>query len=113
MKEITKEKMLIPIKSNVFYKIRCFLRNLFSRKDREAVDEVRNIDSEWLKLQKRYNKGEIKEEDLTEEQMDALCELYDKQIENLLKSNAYRKQRIMAYWKDEQGKEVEKNTPNI
>lgn len=113
MKDITKEKMLMPIKNNVFYKIRCFLQNLFRKKHMTVVDEVRNTEGEWLRLQKRYNKGEIKEDDLTEEQMDALCELYDKQIEKLLKSNTYRKQRIMAYWKNEQRKEAEKNTPNI
>ena len=47
-----------------------------------------------LKLQKQYRSGEIKEEELTQEQVNSLCALYDKQIANLKKSNEIRKQKL-------------------
>lgn len=52
-----------------------------------------------LKLQKQYRKGEIKEEDLTETQYKSLCDLYDRQISNLKKSNEIRKQKLLQYRK--------------
>ena len=64
------------------------------------MEEIRNIENEetkLLKLQKQYRSGEIKEEELTEEQVNSLCALYDKQIENLRKSNENRKQKLLEY----------------
>ena len=52
-----------------------------------------------VKLQKKYRSGEIKEEDMTEEQIKSLCDLYDKQIAILKKSNKLRKQRLYEYRK--------------
>lgn len=40
---------------------------------------------ELLELQKRYRAGEIKEEEMTEEQVDELEKLYDEQIDLLEK----------------------------
>ena len=51
------------------------------------------------KLQQQYHSGEIKEEELSEEQITSLCQLYDKQIANLKKSNETRKQRLLEYRK--------------
>lgn len=119
MKENTQEKSLIQINENsIFYKIKRFFRNLFHKEEiivnNEIIEEkveiedkksafiesIRNIEDEetkLLKLQKQYRSGEIKEEDLTKEQVTSLCDLYDKQIEKLRKSNEIRKQRLADY----------------
>lgn len=125
MKENTQEKSLVQVNENsIFYKIKSFFRNLFHRnaeisdnviieenissnaeiEDKKSafMESIRNIEDEeikLLKLQKKYRSGEIKEEDLSEEQAKSLCELYDKQIVNLRKSNQIRKQRLLEYRK--------------
>ena len=48
-------------------------------------------------LQQQYRSGEIKEDDLTEEQINSLCALYDRQIANLRNSNEMRKQKLLEY----------------
>ena len=66
------------------------------------MESIRNIEDEetkLLKLQKQYDNGEIKEEDLTQEQYSSLCDLYDKQIAELKKSNEIRKQKLLEYRK--------------
>ena len=50
-----------------------------------------------LILQKKFRDGIIKEEDLTKEQINSLCKLYDKQIEELRKSNELRKDRLLEH----------------
>lgn len=52
-----------------------------------------------LKLQRQYRAGELKEEELTKEQVNSLCALYDKQIADLRKSNEIRKQKLLEYRK--------------
>ncbi|MBP3708116.1 MAG: hypothetical protein J6J36_05865 [Clostridia bacterium] len=60
--------------------------------------KVKEIEkSELLVLQRKFRNGEIKEEDLTKEQIDLLCALYDKQIEQLENKNKIKKQKI-AKW---------------
>lgn len=124
MKENTQEKSLVQVNENsIFYKIKSFFINLFRRNkfanevssienntgdiatEKEAVknsfmESIRNIEDEetkLLKLQKQYDNGEIKEEDLTKEQYISLCDLYDRQIANLKKSNEIRKQKLLEY----------------
>lgn len=123
MKENTQEKSLVQVNENsIFYKIKSFFRNLFNKKtevENNLVAEenissnvasenkksafmksIRNIEDEetkLLKLQKQYRSGEIKEEDLTEEQVNSLCLLYDNQIARLKKSNEIRKKKILDY----------------
>lgn len=125
MKENTQEKALVQVNENsIFYKIKSFFRNLFYRKpvvneakyiesntenetERENaknsfMESLRNIEDEetkLLKLQRQYRNGDIKEEELTEEQIYSLEALYDKQIANLKKSNEIRKQRLLEYRK--------------
>ena len=125
MKRKAQEKRLITVNENsIFYKIKIFFKNLFNpRKKVENVfsveDEVniksenqnnidsfiksiRNIENEetrLLKLQQQYRSGEIKEEELTKSQVNALCALYDKQIANLRKSNEIRKKNLLEYRK--------------
>lgn len=71
-----------------------------SNSNKKFVEYVKNIEDEdtiLLKLQKQYRNGEIKEKDLSEEQIRKLCNLYDKQIVNLTKSNELRKKRLLKY----------------
>lgn len=122
MKENTDEKSIVKInKNSIFYKIKQFFKNLFSKNEPAATDiiaetndiirldedkrntfmeDIKKIEDEeiiLLKLQKKYRSGEIKEEDLTDEQVNSLCKLYDKQIANLRKSNEVRKQKLLEY----------------
>ena len=123
MKENIQEKSLVQVnENNIFYKIKKFFKNLFNRnseitnnyaiseehkvnlenenKKKFFTESIKNIENEeikLLKLQKQYRSGEIKEEELTEEQVNSLCALYDKQIENLRKSNEIRKQKLLEY----------------
>ena len=125
MKENTQEKSLVQVNNNsIFYKIKNFFRNLFHKNQISSevtiiddnventikkekiknsfMESIKNIEDEetkLLKIQKQYRSGEIKEEELTEEQVKSLCELYDKQIENLRKSNEIRKQKLLEYRK--------------
>ena len=115
------EKALIEInESSIFYKIKNFFRKLFKKQKvdntvsetfsnnkiendtqkQKFLETIKNIEDEetkLLKLQKQYRKGEIKEEDLTETQYKSLCDLYDRQISNLKKSNEIRNQKILQY----------------
>ena len=123
MKENTQEKSLVQVNENgIFYKIKKFFKNLFNRnanttnnyaivketeslvasenKKNSFMESIKNIEDEetkLLKLQKQYRSGEIKEEELSEEQINSLCKLYDKQIANLKKSNDIRKQKLLEY----------------
>ena len=122
MKEDTHEKSLVEVNENsIFYKIKTFFKNLFHKgnniniiqetrditienesKKNAFMEEIRKVEDEetkLLKLQEQYRSGEIKEEDLTEEQIKSLNKLYDKQITNLKKSNEIRKQKISNYRK--------------
>ena len=118
MEENTQEKNLIEKKEkvNVFSKIKNFFKNLFSKKQviieekdeieevtvdepindfRESIKMTEAEEAQLLDLQKRYRRGKIAINDLTDEQIDALCDLYDKQIEEIKKS-IKRKEEIIA-----------------
>ena len=123
MKENTQEKSLVQVNENsIFYKIKRFFKNLFNKnkdtadnysameeinssvenenKKSSFMESIKNIEDQetkLLKLQKQYRSGQIKEEELTEEQVNSLCALYDKQIEKLRKSNQIRKQKLLEY----------------
>ena len=123
MKENTQEKSLVQVNENsIFYKIKKFFRNLFHKNTefesnvvveeninnnienetkksafKESIKNIEDEETKLLKLQKQYRSGEIKEEELTQEQVNSLCALYDKQIANLKKSNEMRKQKLLEY----------------
>lgn len=125
MRDNTQEKSLIAVNENsIFYKIMNFFRNLFHKhiaienytviesgisalleKENnknsfmESIKNIENEEKKLLKLQKQYRNGEIKEEQLTQEQINSLSALYDKQIANLRKSNQIRKQKLLEYRK--------------
>lgn len=124
MKENTQEKSLVQINENsIFYKIKKFFRKLFNKteklesyntiqtsieksenndeKKNAFLQEIRNVETEetkLLNLQKQYRNGEVKEQ-ITEEQAKSLCDLYDKQIAQLKKSNEARKKKLLEYRK--------------
>ena len=124
MKKNTQDKSLVQINENgIFYKIKNFFKDLFNRNNNttnyaivkedksiveseniknafmESIKNIENEETKLLKLQKQYRSGEIKEEELTQEQVNSLCVLYDSQIARLKKSNAIRKQKILEYRK--------------
>ena len=118
MKKNTQEKSMVLVnKNNVFFKIKIFLKNLLLKDIRfgsthieekknivqenkkndfvEGIKNIENNDTLILKFQKQYRRGEVKEEDMTDEQIKALIELYDKQIISLKKSNELRKRKLL------------------
>jgi len=125
MKESIQEKELVQVNRNsIFYKIKRFFKSIFHKnetikktviikeKDNSMIksenkkdffiESIKNIEDEetqLLKLQKQYRNGEIREEELTDEQVNSLCDLYDRQIANLKKSNEIRKQKLLEYRK--------------
>ncbi len=119
------EKSLVAInEGSIFYRIKRFFKNLFKGKQDEIiqlqvsninnniqdnkkdtfVEALRNIENDetrLLKLQRQYEKGEIATGELSDEQVLSLKELYQKQIDNLEKSNETRKRKILQH-EDEQ-----------
>lgn len=113
----TQEKNLIEKKEkiNLFGKIKNFFKNLFGKKQVEENEEIvveqqessnefkdsikmtEEEENQLLELQKKYRRGEIAENDLTEEQIDALCDLYDKQIEEIKQSIKVKEEKIAEY----------------
>ena len=122
MKNNTQEKNLIERnEENIFAKIKNFFKGLFGKKVEEVNNvvnediememekseafrsDIRNIEVEEkniFELQRRYRKGEIADNDLTQEQINALCQLYDSQIADL-KRNISAKERQLAKYKKE------------
>ena len=113
--------MITKNKENVFFRLKMFLINLFNKKEvsennlnintsaeikkeknsfKDSIMQIDNDETKLLKLQRKYRNGEIKEEDLTKNQVILLCNLYDKQISDLRKSNEYRLQKISQYKKN-------------
>lgn len=87
--------------NGVMYKIKKFFKNLFKKK--EVVEEKKEEEKQetsfdetiaikkdeererLLELQKRFREGKLNPEDVTEEDIDKLTELYNEQIEALNK----------------------------
>lgn len=87
--------------NGVMYKIKSFFKNLFKKK--EVVEEKQEEEKQetsfdetiaikkdeererLLELQKRFREGKLNPEDVTEEDIDKLTELYNEQIEALNK----------------------------
>ena len=67
---------------------------------KESIKKIEDEETLILKLQKQFRNGEIKEKDLTEEQINELSKLYHRQIISLRKSNEIRKKRILEYRKN-------------
>ena len=122
MRENTQEKELIEKnEENIFGKIKNFFKNLFGKKEvdvnnisneeleiemeksEDFRNSIRNIEvdaNNIFELQRRYHSGEISVEELTEEQIDVLCDLYDDKIADL-KETIAAKEQILANYKKE------------
>lgn len=112
-----KEKSLISVnKNSIFYKIKIFFNKLFNRNDleKEIIDDelisfnnskkdefykmvgnIENNETRLLKIQKQYDDRLIETEDIPEEYIDALIELYEKQIIELEKSNQKKREKLL------------------
>ena len=118
MGENTQEKNLIEKKEkSVFQKIKNFFKKVFGKKQienniqtdiieeesnnefKESIKMTEDEETKLLELQRRYRRGEIAENDLSEEQIDALCKLYDKQIEDLKQSIKIKEEKIAEHKK--------------
>ena len=107
--------------SRKLYAIR--VGNYSSKQTKETVTEetdnnysfksyIKRTESEGTKLldlQNRYRKGEIADDDLTQEQINSLCMLYDKQIEDLKRTIEAKKQQISKYKKIDKQRVEEKH----
>lgn len=113
MKENTQENKLVEKnENNLLDKIKKFFKNLFNKKRNDVCEQERTVESkennefkeniklaenseeELLELQRKFQDGEIVEGELTNEQIDALCELYDRQIAEIQKNIDIVKQRV-------------------
>ena len=120
MNDNTQEKNLIERKeNNVFEKIKNFFRNLFGKKEevnnivdedlememeksidfRESLKNFEVDNNNIYELKRRYHNDEISEDDLTQEQINQLCQLYDSQIADLKKTIAAKEQMLANYKK--------------
>ena len=114
------EKSLTIVNENsLINKIKHFIRNIFNnkkvemeKKDNENqvknsstnnsfIENIKNNsendETRLLKLQKQFENGQIKVEQLSEQQRKQLNELYDRQIAHLKHSIEIRKKRILQY----------------
>ena len=95
-----KEEMIST--NGIMYKIKSFFKNLFKKKEKaieaeETISEEKKAFEESiivkkdeereriLELQKRFREGKLNPEDITEEDIDKLTELYNEQISELNK----------------------------
>ncbi len=120
MIEKENNKSLVIVKNNIWLKIRKFFKKIFKHKEekildnkekniytmnnatnnkkQEFIDRLKDINTEeyyLLKLQEKYRDKEIEEKDLSEAQINLLNALYDKQIQELKRSNEKRRKKIM------------------
>lgn len=115
-------RSLMAVKEqSIFQKIKNFFKRIFGKEDisinttpvqnieenmiptnsrtsfSETIKIIEDEDTKLLKLQKQYRSGQIKESEMSQEQIDSLCNLYDRQIANLEKANQKRKEKILLY----------------
>ena len=113
---------LMPYKENIFTKISNFFKKLFFRKNKDiskSIDEtliynkqckenfIDNIlikeDEEEKRLktiQLQYDNEEIDEEDISDEDIDKLCKLYEKETDELNADTERRKNHIAQMLKE-------------
>ena len=122
-KHLDEKSLLVVNKKSIFYKIKTFFIKLFGgnsvyqnesqvenikdnavqsnmkQKD-DFIETLRNIENDetkLLKLQKQFDNGEIDRNQLSEEQIAKLTELYKKQINDLEESNEKRMNKIRQH----------------
>ena len=112
-----KNNKLIVYKKNIFRKISEFFKKIFSKKEvlsKEVIitneknnNFLENIqikeDKEELRLlqlKQQYENGEIYEEEISNEDVDKLCELYKKETDKLNADTERRKNHIAQMLKE-------------
>ena len=131
MKDNTQEKNLIEKnENNIFGKIKNFFRKIFGKKEdtlksdneeivnnepekneefKEYIKRTEDEETKVIELQMRYRRGEIADSDLTQEQINSLCMLYDRQIEDLKRTIEAKEQQLSKYKKINKQQKVEGN----
>lgn len=124
MGENTQEKNLVEKKEGFFQKVKNFLKGLFKKKEENVIniennsvhddnnfkenikiaEEQESEEIKILELQKRYRRGEIAQSDLSEEQIEAIGNLYDKQIAALKKIIEEKEKQIAESQKNKKEK---------
>ena len=119
MKDNTQEKNLIEKNEyNIFGKIKSFFKKIFGKKQendenkvnedllieaeksysfRDYIKRTEGDETELFDLQQRYRRGEIADSELTQEQINSLCMLYDKQIKDLKRTIEAKKRQVDKY----------------
>lgn len=119
MNDNTQEKNLIKKnEDNIFEKIKVFFKKIFGKKQennenkvnedvlieaeksysfRDYIRRTEDDETELFDLQQRYRRGEIADSELTQEQINSLCMLYDRQIEDLKRTIKAKEQQIVKY----------------
>lgn len=102
-------KELIEYHETMFSKIKKFFKRfLFRKKEKNIVNEIKHNNNFLEKiiinesteekrlrqLKKLYDVGDVKERDITNEDIDKLIEMYDKEIEELREDTEKRKNNI-------------------
>ncbi len=112
-----KNNKLIVYKKSIFRKISEFFKKIFSKKEvlsKEVIitneknnNFLENIqikeDKEELRLlqlKQQYENGEIDEEEISDEDVDKLCELYKKETDELNADTERRKNHIAQMLKE-------------
>ena len=75
---------------------------------RNSLKNIETDDDNVFELQRRYQQGEISDNELTQKQINDLCRLYDIQIADLKKTIA-AKEQILANYKKNNRQKVEGN----
>ena len=122
----TNDKNLMQVSQNTIWnKIKEFFNKLFNHtkqntntsitnesnsKKEDNVDIISNFndlikvneteESKLLKLLRLYRSGKIKEEDLTQEEIKKLCDLYDKQIKHMEEKNKNEMEELIKLKKE-------------
>ena len=121
MKENTQEKKLMKKNENsIISKIKRFFTKLFNKQDEvvevgeEQQDYAQKNNSAFkdnmkveelteervLELRQKYRNGDVSLKELTNEEIDKLCELYDEQISELQKRIESKRSIIEEYKKN-------------
>ena len=113
-----KNNKLIIYKKSIFRKISDFFKKIFSKKEvlqnedvivnNEKNDSfIKNIqikenkeELRLLQLKQQYENGEIDEEDMSDEDIDKICKLYEKETDELNADTERRKNHIAQMLKE-------------
>lgn len=113
-----KNNELIIYKKSIFRKISDFFKKIFSKKEVVQNEDIivnnnkndsfiKNIrikenkeELRLLQLKQQYENGEIDEEDMSDEDVDKLCQLYEKETDELNADTERRKNHIAQMLKE-------------